>query len=349
VFHRLCRHVALFYVLLPGKESLTADSFFLLESSFDQMVNLTQSSWFISGTPSAPEPYRFTLFFQCSPLPGLVDAGYINNSLYSSYTARRTPMCRWTSLLCLACFGCVGCFACSLPFFSSLAMVPVLAVQEKTPQPHEVDQTEKLLEQAAAALAQGQELAAAVLLEKHLEREPQHLFIRAQVAELFFRQQKWEPSHRHFQECVALSQELGDPAYSYLIHAHSRLVDIAEAEQNVFAEHLHRGLGLYELACHRAKVNDVGKEPSVADILGRAALSLQDARNEDPNAARPHWYLHLIWSRLGQHQAAKQALLQADERKFFAGLTQREKRELQMARWQEASLSAGIGGERGVR
>lgn len=258
-------------------------------------------------------------------------------------------MCRWTLLVCFACLGCAGCIAYSLPLLSNLGTVPSLTVPVEVRASLPRENTEQLLERAAAALAKGEEQKAMTLLEQYLENEPRHLFIHAQLAELYFQQKKWEPSRLRFQDCIALSQELGEPAYSYLIHAHSRLVDIAEAEQDAYAEHLHRGIGLYELACHRARTNDAGQEPSVTTILGRASLSLQDARNENPSAARPHWYLHLVWARLGQHKAARQALLQADDRKFFAELTPKEKHELQMARWQEASSSAGIGGERGVR
>lgn len=258
-------------------------------------------------------------------------------------------MCRWTLLICFACLSCAGCIAYSLPLLSNLGTVPSLTVSVEARPALRRESNEQLLERAAAALAKGEEETAATLLEQYVENEPRHLFIHAQLAELYFKQKKWEPSRQRFQDCIALSQELGEPAYAYLIHAHSRLVDIAEAEQDAFAEHLHRGIGLYELACHRARTDEASQEPSVTTILGRAALSLQDARNENPGAARPHWYLHLVWSRLGQRMAAKQALLQADDRKFFAELTAKEKHELQMARWQEVTTCAGIGGARGVR
>src|SRR5262249_5687157 len=124
------------------------------------------------------------------------------------------------------------------------------------------EKAEQLLERAAAQLAQGQELEAVILLEQYLAIEPRQLFIRSQVAELCFRQKKWEESRHHFQWCVGLSQEFGDQAYKYLIHAHSRLVDIAEAEENAYAEHIHRGIGLYELARRRIKEKDISQEPS---------------------------------------------------------------------------------------
>ena len=115
-------------------------------------------------------------------------------------------MCRWTLLLCLACFGCIGCFACSLPLLADLGKAPGLTVPEEKPITSPVETTEQLLEQAAAVLSKGEELAAAALMEKYLEKEPRHLFIHSQVAELYFRQQKLELSRHHFQSCIALSQ-----------------------------------------------------------------------------------------------------------------------------------------------
>lgn len=258
-------------------------------------------------------------------------------------------MRRYSLLLCLACVNLPGCVSFSLPRLPTQGTWQVKAVVEENRLVAPADQAEQLLERAAAQLAQGQELAAVTLLEEYLNYEPRHLFIRAQVGELLFRQQKWAAARQHFQWCVGLAQEFGHPAYKYLIHAHSRLVDIAEAEENAFAEHLHRGIGLYELACHREKEAEPISPAELTSIFGRSLLSLQDARSADPTAARPHWYLYLVWSRLGQYAAARRSLEEADQRKFFAELTPSERRQMQTACWWEGQFDAGIRGPGPIR
>lgn len=237
--------------------------------------------------------------------------------------------------LSLAYLSCAVCILNALPVLSPSARRDSGVVPGESRLVVPADQAEQLLERAAAALAQGQERDAAALLEQYLHHEPRHLFIRAQVAELLYRQQLWEQSRHHFQCCVGLAQEFGDAAYSYLIHAHSRLVDIAEVEQDAFTEHLHRGIGLFELAREKARRSNASASREVDSILGRAALSLHDARTYDPRSARLYWYLYKVWSHLGQHSAACQALVQADELKFFAELTPQEKRDLQLASLKE--------------
>lgn len=184
---------------------------------------------------------------------------------------------------------------------------------------------------AAAALEAGQLELAAALLEQVVNSHPEQILIRAQYAELLYRLGKNFDAKLHFEMFIALAQEHGDVAFRYLLHSHSRLVALAEADHNAYAEHLHRGLGLYLLACRRAAEDQAAPSTgslTPAALLCRAAAELQQARAERPDEARPHLYLYAVWSRLGQPAAAAAALRQADQLAALSFLTPRERRQL---------------------
>jgi predicted Zn-dependent protease len=197
------------------------------------------------------------------------------------------------------------------------------------------------LNRAVALLEKGQDAAALPHLERYVADRPDQLIARANLGELLFRQKKLSESRLQFELFVALAQEQGDAAFRYLIHSHSRLVEIAEEQAEVFEEHLNRGIGLYLLACKRATEPDPNGDCSVDSLLCRAAEELHDARSEQPQEARTHFYLYQIYSRLGQQSAAREALTAADAYTLLSRLTPLERRQLQTACLQDAERLPG--------
>ena len=63
-----------------------------------------------------------------------------------------------------------------------------------------------------------------------------------------------------FERFVADVQDDAALADEHLVHCHSRLMEIAEGEEDEYAEHLHRGIGLYLLARQRAALAEPGGE-----------------------------------------------------------------------------------------
>jgi hypothetical protein len=162
------------------------------------------------------------------------------------------------------------------------------------------------------------------------------------LGELLFRLHKAKEARSHFEQFIASAQEQGDKVFRYLIHCHSRMVEIAEERNDDYEEHLHRGIGLYLLACRRATEPDPDGEYSVSSILCRAAGELQEARKEQPDQARPHYYLYHVWSRLGQNAAAARSLTAADQRALLSNLTPHERQELQVAALRETNKPDSI-------
>jgi tetratricopeptide (TPR) repeat protein len=196
----------------------------------------------------------------------------------------------------------------------------------------EKNQARNHLSLAAACLEKGNQAGAAPHLAEYVAAFPDHFVVRAHYAELLMRLNRHREAREQFEHFVADVQDVPALASRHLIHCHSRLMEIAEAEGNEYNEHLNRGIGLFLLACERVCLTDLDeKELGAESLLCRAAGELTLARMERPDEARPCWYLYSVWSRLAQRQPAVRYLRRADAAAPFSYLTPAEKRNLQTA------------------
>jgi tetratricopeptide (TPR) repeat protein len=185
---------------------------------------------------------------------------------------------------------------------------------------------------AAAYSAMGAEDRAVEYLTRYVQKQPDHVAVRAHLAEILLRTQRPEAAREQFERCVADLQARPESDLARLIHCQSRLVELAEIFQDEYAERLHRGIGLYLMACQRAKLPEPDGDLAVQGLLFKAARELSAARLERPDTARPCWYLHQVWSRLGQQQPADRWLRITENTAALADLTRVEKAELEEAR-----------------
>jgi tetratricopeptide (TPR) repeat protein len=184
---------------------------------------------------------------------------------------------------------------------------------------------------AAAYLALGQDEQAAVQLDLYLRAQPDHFVVRGQYAELLRRLDRLGEARDQFERFEADIQDHEELARQHLVHCHSQLMDIAAAIEDEYARHLHRGIGLYWLARQRAELEEEDDRLSSEGLLCQAASELVQARRERPDEARPCWYLHEVWSSLGQRQPARRWLRAAEEAAPFSYLTPIEQRNLHLA------------------
>jgi tetratricopeptide (TPR) repeat protein len=191
--------------------------------------------------------------------------------------------------------------------------------------------TRSHLSLAAAHLENGNEPAACVHLGLYVATHPEDLVTCSQYVELLLRLKRTEQASVELRRLIAASQEKGDEQLSEMIHWHSRLLDIAESQEDDYGAHLHRGIGLYLLARQRAALADPQGVLPVEALLCRAAGELTEARLLAPSEARPCWYLHLVWSRLGRAGPARRCLAQATAAAGFGGLTRVEQQSLVLA------------------
>jgi tetratricopeptide (TPR) repeat protein len=191
--------------------------------------------------------------------------------------------------------------------------------------------TRNHLSLAAAHLETGDDATACGHLARYVAAHPEHLEARAQYAELLLRLGRGDGARDELARLAGDLQELGRPALNRLVQCHSRLLQIAEERHDEYEMHLHRGIGLYHLARQRAALDDPTGELPVEGLLCRAAGALTLARMLRPDEARPCWYLHAVWARLGQRQPAQRWLQAAAAAAPFSELTPAEQRALVLA------------------
>jgi tetratricopeptide (TPR) repeat protein len=191
--------------------------------------------------------------------------------------------------------------------------------------------TQAHLSLAATFLEVGNDAAACPHLGVYVEARPEEYLMRAHYAELLYRLNKPAEAREQFTQFMAQAQEQGESAASSLIHCHSRLMEIAAKEDDAYGEHLNRGIGLLLLARARATVTDPDDAEDGEGLLCKAAGELTLAGMEQPDEARPCWYLFEVWSQLSQRQPAERWLRRADNAAPFSSLTPAEQRGLQLA------------------
>jgi len=191
--------------------------------------------------------------------------------------------------------------------------------------------TRNHLSLAAAHLELGDDAGACAHLSRYVTANPEQLLMRVHLADLLLRLERAVEAGTEFERCVARAQERDDPSGRHLIHCHTRLMEIAEAAEDSYNAHLHRGIGLFHLAVQRATLGAGDEELSPEALLCKAAGELTLARLERPDEARPSWYLHEVWARLAQRRPARRCLQAAAAAAPFSYLTAAEQRGVQLA------------------
>lgn len=184
---------------------------------------------------------------------------------------------------------------------------------------------------AAAYLELGDDAGACPHLGHYVQGRPEQVAVRGQYAELLYRLKRTREAREQFDRFIVDAQEQGGPATKNLLHSHSRLMQIAEKEDDAYAEHLHRGIGLLLLARARADLWDGRKDRTLESLLCKAAGELTLARQQCPDEARPCWYLYQVWSWLAQRPLAARWLRDAHAAAPFTYLTPAERSSLQLA------------------
>jgi tetratricopeptide (TPR) repeat protein len=184
---------------------------------------------------------------------------------------------------------------------------------------------------AAGYLEKGDDETAAEHLDRYLELQPEHLVARAHYAELLIRLKRFPDARVQLERFISDIQDEEELAEKHLISCHSKLMTIAMAEEDSYAEHLNRGIGLFWLACQRASLPEDASDLDVESVLCQAAAELTLARRNRPDEARPNWYLYEVWARLAQSQPAQRSLHAAQSAAPFTYLTPTEQRGLSLA------------------
>jgi tetratricopeptide (TPR) repeat protein len=184
---------------------------------------------------------------------------------------------------------------------------------------------------AAAYVGKGLDAQAVPHFALYLAAQPDHLVVRAHYAEVLWRLGQLPAARTQWERFITEIQDHPELASQHLVHSHSRLMEIAEVEDDEYSEHLHRGIGLFLLGCQRAAQSDPQSQKDAESLLVKAAGELMLARAKRAEEARPCWYLHEVWSQLAQSQPAARWLHRAAAAAPYSYLTPAERRALQLA------------------
>lgn len=196
--------------------------------------------------------------------------------------------------------------------------------------PVTADESAATLKRAAALVQAGQLESALPLLQRYVLDHPDHVLIRAHLAELHWRLHQPDAAEQQFARFTADAQAEEELLLPKLVHAHSRLMELAQADGDAYRERLHRGLGLWYLARQTTAVGTEGDEGrlSVEALLFESAAELTKAHELRPDEAQPCWYLHRVWAELGQPTPARRWLKEARTAAEWTTLTPLEREAL---------------------
>ncbi len=163
------------------------------------------------------------------------------------------------------------------------------------------------LARAAACVDRGDESAAVPHLVAHLQDRPDAVMIRAYLAELLLRTGQPADARREFERFTRQASGMSGEAGRHLVHAHTRLMEIAGEANDPFAVHLHRGIALV-LMVRRWEGEPAADGGELAEAtLAKAARELRQAERRKPTDPRANVYLAEVYGRLGQPTSARTA------------------------------------------
>jgi tetratricopeptide (TPR) repeat protein len=163
---------------------------------------------------------------------------------------------------------------------------------------------------AAALLVDRGEIAPAIPhLRSHLKQHPDAPMIRAYLAELLLKVGHGDEAKTQYERFIRDAADQDGLAKHHLVHAHTKLMEIAAEADDDFHEHLHRGIALLLIVSQAADSSAVGGEALNEQTLHKAAIALKMAIRVKPGDPRPLLYLLDVQMRMNQPGAARQTRL----------------------------------------
>jgi hypothetical protein len=156
----------------------------------------------------------------------------------------------------------------------------------------------------AEALDRNDKAAAAGHLEGYVRQHPDEAMFRLQLAELLVQTNKDANAKPHYEKFLAAAQLANGPLRDYLVHVHTRLMEIAERGDDTFSEVLHRGAGLLILVQEQDK-NPNRDDTFCEEMLCKALRAFNEAKEQKPDDPRLRVYLAEVYERMGNRRGAK--------------------------------------------
>ena len=205
---------------------------------------------------------------------------------------------RWDARLALvsALLLPAGCLA--IPTHWSAPPAPLVEAQ--------VPDADDWLDLAAAAIATSDGPAAIAALERYAQLRPAAFTQRVHLAELYAGANRPDDARLALESLLA-DLPAGAPSLPVRTHCHTRLMRLAEARGDDFAEHLHRAAGLVALVA-KWDADATNRDEATAErTLSQALAAARTATTLRPESRAAWEVLAAIYARLGEDEAAKGA------------------------------------------
>jgi predicted Zn-dependent protease len=165
------------------------------------------------------------------------------------------------------------------------------------------DPTDDSLTRFSKALRSGDNLAAAKHLDRYVREHPDQVMFRLQLAELLIQLKKDARAKTNFEQFVACAQNGPEAVRKYLVHAHTRLMEIAQRSDDSYSELFHRGVGLLILVQQEDNKPD-RDDGFCEEMLCKSLRALNEAREQKPGDPRVRVYLADVYERMGNRRAS---------------------------------------------
>jgi predicted Zn-dependent protease len=175
-------------------------------------------------------------------------------------------------------------------------------VEQKAAEPA-AEPLSDVLTLVAESLDRGDKIAAVNHLEAYVHQHPDQVMFRLQLAELLVQVNRDARAKTHYERFLACAQTASGPVHDYLVHTHTRLMEIAQRGDDSFGEVLHRGIGLLLLIQEQDKKPD-RDDGFCEEMLCKALRALNEARDLKPEDPRVRVYLAEVYERMGNRRAS---------------------------------------------
>jgi thioredoxin-like negative regulator of GroEL len=208
----------------------------------------------------------------------------------------------------LALLGFAGCESLTPPV--SLGEAGAFATEDSdapaTPVVAEPEPLRDALTLAAECLGRGDHANAAIHLETHVREHPDQFMFRLQLAELLLRVGREQTARIHFEQFAADGRRAtaSPVAKKQLVSVHTRLMEIAQRNDDRYGEVFHRGVGLLLLTAEQDGMPD-RDEGFCEEMLCKSLRALKEAKERNPDAAEVRFWLAKAYERMGNRRAAE--------------------------------------------
>jgi hypothetical protein len=184
---------------------------------------------------------------------------------------------------------------------------PVVLVENTAAEKKDTETSARLSDDpltiVAESLDRGDKSTAATHLEIYVRQHPDQVMFRLQLAELLIQIDRDTKAKIHYEQFASDAQTAKGSVRDYLVHAHTRLMEIGQRAGDQFAELFHRGVGFLILVQEQDRNPDRDVD-FCEEMLCKSLRAFNEARELRPEDPRVRVYLAEVYELMGNRRGA---------------------------------------------